>query len=201
MVHICLPHNAFCIFSNFMDKEKAVSLLHGEIKNNNLRKHCYAVAAVMKKLADHFNEDKDLWEITGLVHDIDYEKYPKKHPLVGLEILKKENYSKEIIDAVAAHAWGYCDGMPEPKNNLEWSLYCCDELTGLIVACALVRPDKKLCSVDVASIQKKWNQKAFAAGVNRSQIQKCEEKLKINLEEFIKIALTSMQEIHASLGL
>lgn len=184
-----------------MNKDEAVNSLHSNIESVNLRKHCYAVAAVLKALAKHFNADENLWEITGLVHDLDYEKDPKGHPIGGIEILKKENYSKETIDAVAAHAWGYHEGLPQPKNDLEWSLYCCDELTGLIVACALVRPDKKLTSVDVSSIQKKWNSKSFAAGVDRKQIEMCEEKLGIKLPEFVKIALEAMQGIHESLGL
>jgi putative nucleotidyltransferase with HDIG domain len=128
-------------------KEEALKLLHSNMQSVNLRKHCYSVAAVMRALAKHFGENEDLWEITGLVHDIDYEKDPKTHPMEGLKILKKEAYSKEIIDAVAAHAWGYHEGLPKPKNKMEWSLYCCDELTGLVVACALVRPDKKLSSL------------------------------------------------------
>lgn len=184
-----------------MNKKQTIDLLHSNIENKNLRKHCYAVAAVMKSLASYFNEDEDLWEITGLVHDIDYEKYPEKHPLEGLKILEEENYPKEIIEAVAAHAWGYHEGLPEPKNKMEWSLYSCDELTGLIVACTLVRPSRKIGDVTVQNILDKWNSKSFAAGVKRSQIENCEDKLGIKLEDFIKIALSSMQEIHDDLGL
>lgn len=184
-----------------MNKDKSLSLLSSYIDNKNLRKHCCAVASVMRALARYFKEDENLWEITGLIHDIDYEEYPDKHPLEGLKILEQKNYSKEIIEAVAAHAWGYREGLPQPKNNMEWSLYCCDELTGLIVACALVRPNRKLSSVDVAAIQKKWNQKAFAAGVDRSQIENCEKELGIPLSEFIEIALKAMQGISSELGL
>lgn len=141
-------------------KEKALELLHSKMQSLNLRKHCYAVGAVMLALAHRFklsdNEGK-IWEITGLVHDIDYEEFPKNHPQEGLKVLESENYPEEVIKAVSSHAWGYHKDSPEPKTKMEWSLYCCDELTGLIVACALVRPDKKLVSVDVASVQKKWN--------------------------------------------
>jgi len=155
----------------------------------------------MESLALHFNEDENLWGIAGLVHDIDYEMFPDTHPVEGIKILKEEKFPEEIIDAVSAHAWGYHDGLPKPKNKMEWSLYSCDELTGLIVACALVRPDKKLESVDVASIQKKWSQKSFAAGVNRSQIENCEKELGIPLPEFIGISLKAMQGISEELGL
>jgi putative nucleotidyltransferase with HDIG domain len=182
-------------------REKALELLHSNMQNVNLRKHCYAVEAVMVALAQYFNKDKELWGLAGLVHDIDYEKFPKTHPVSGIELLKKENYPKEVIDAVAAHGWGYQDNLPKPANKMEWSLYCCDELTGLIVACALVRPDKKLASVTVDSVLKKWNQKTFAAGVDRSQIENCEKELEIPLSKFIEIALNSMQGISKELGL
>jgi uncharacterized protein len=184
-----------------ISKDQAIELLHSQMQSVNLRKHCYSVAAVMQALAKHFGEDENLWEIAGLVHDLDYEKFPETHPVHGLEVLEKEGYPKEIIDAVAAHGWGYHEGLPKPSNKMEWSLYSCDELTGLIVACALVRPDKSLGSVDVASVQKKWGQKSFAAGVNRSQIENCEKELGIPLPEFIGIALKAMQGIGDILGL
>ena len=184
-----------------ISKDQAVNLLHSQMQSANLRKHCYSVGAVMRALAKRFGEDEDIWEVAGLIHDLDYEKYPETHPLEGLKILEKENYSKEIVEAVAAHGWGYHEGLPRPKNKIEWSLYSCDELTGLIVACALVRPDKKLDSVNVASIQKKWGQKSFAAGVNRSQIENCEKELGIPLPEFIGISLKAMQGIGDILGL
>lgn len=184
-----------------MNKDKAIDLLNNNIGNINLRKHCYAVAAVMKSLASHFDEDENLWEISGLVHDIDYEKYPEKHPLEGLKILQKENFPQEIIEAVAAHAWGYHDNTLEPRNKMEWSLYCCDELTGFIVAVTLVRPERKISLVTVDNVLSKWNSKSFAAGVNRKQIEMCEEKLGIKLVDFIEISLKAMQNINESLGL
>ena len=184
-----------------MTKEEAKVLLHKYIGNKNLRRHCYAVASVMKSLAGHFGGDGQLWEITGIVHDLDYEKYPKDHPLVALKILKQENYPQEIIEAVAAHAWKYREGLPEPKNKMEWSLYCCDELTGLIVAVTLVRPEKDISSVSVDNILGKWGSKSFAAGVNRKQIEMCETKLDIKLPAFIGITLKAMQKIQPELGL
>ena len=182
-------------------RDKALELLHSNMQSQNLRKHCYSVGAVMRAFAKHFGENEAMWEIAGIVHDVDYEKFPDNHPIEGIEILKKENYPVEIVEAVAAHGWGYHEGLPKPKNIMEWSLYCCDELTGLIVACALVRPDKKLSSVDLDSVQKKWNQKSFAAGVERSQIENCEKELGIPLPEFIQIALSAMQDISKELGL
>jgi len=187
-----------------MTREQALELLHSKMQNQNLRRHCYAVGAVMKMLAKHFNENEEEWEITGLLHDMDYEitkDNPKEHTKLAIEWLNETDVSQEVKDAILAHGWGYVEGNPEPSNNMEWSIYCCDELTGLIVACALVKPSKKLSDVTVDSVKNKWNQKAFAAGVDRKQIEKCEEKLNIPLDEFIKIALTSMQEIHEELGL
>lgn len=184
-----------------INREKALEILNKNIQNQNLRRHCYAVAAVMKSLAQYFKEDENLWEITGIVHDLDYEKHPDKHPLEAVKLLEEENFSEEIINAVRAHAWNYKEGIPEPQSKMEWSLYCCDELTGFIVACALVRPEKQLASVTVESILKKFPQKAFAAAVKREQIGMCEEKLGISLEEFVKITLSSMQSIAPELGL
>jgi len=184
-----------------VQKSEAIELLHSQMQSQNLRKHCLSVAAVMRSLAKHFGEDEDLWEVAGIIHDADYEKYPEKHPSVLIEELEKRKEDPELIAAIRAHAWGYRDGLPKPETKMEWSLYTCDELTGLIVACALVRPDKKLASVDVASVQRKWKQKSFAAGVDRAQIEMCEKELGIKLEDFIGIALKAMQGISSELGL
>lgn len=182
-----------------ISRKKALEFLHKNMQSTNLRRHCYAVEAVMKSLARHFKEDEEKWGIAGLIHDADYE-ISKEHPKIVLEWLKDKS-EKKIYDAVASHAWKYVDFAPEPKTKMDWSLYCCDDLTGLIVAVALVRPDRKLSSVTVESILKKWNQKSFAAGVDRKQIGLCEEKLKIPLREFIDIALEAMQKISDDLGL
>uniref|UniRef100_A0A7C4R4I9 Lysine--tRNA ligase n=1 Tax=candidate division CPR3 bacterium TaxID=2268181 RepID=A0A7C4R4I9_UNCC3 len=187
-----------------ISREEAWKLLTTYIKNQNLRKHCLAVEAAMRNLAKYFNQDEDLWGIAGLIHDIDYETTKdnsSKHSLLAVDWLKKIDVDSRIIQAVAAHAWGYIKGAPEPKNKLEWSLYCSDDLTGLIVAVALVRPDKKLLSVTIDSVMKKWDSKNFAAGVNRDQIALCEEKLGIKLPEFIGIVLSAMQGICKELGL
>ncbi|OGM12989.1 hypothetical protein A3A76_01380 [Candidatus Woesebacteria bacterium RIFCSPLOWO2_01_FULL_39_23] len=187
-----------------MTREKALKLLHAHMQNQNLRRHCYAVGAVIKALAKHFSANEGLWEVVGLLHDGDYEVTkgtPELHTLKMVEWLKKEDVKdKEILEAILSHNFSHT-GQNSPKNMLEWSLYCCDELTGLIVAVALVKPDKKLASVSVDSILNKWKQKSFAGGVKREQIEECEERLAIPLREFIEIALTSMQEIHEDLGL
>ncbi|KKR43056.1 MAG: HDIG domain protein [Microgenomates group bacterium GW2011_GWC1_41_20] len=187
-----------------MNKKEAIDLLHSKVKNLNLRKHCYAVAAVMKSLANHFGEDEELWETVGLLHDADYEETksdPQKHTILLTEWLKeKGEVSPEILSAILSHNYAHT-GQNPPKNNLEWSLYCCDELTGFIVAVTLVRPEKDISKVSVENILSKWNSKSFAAGVKREQIEMCKEKLGIKLSEFVEIALRAMQEIHEDLGL
>ena len=190
-----------------ISREEALQIVSSQTESKNLVKHMLAVEAAMGGLAKHFNEDENLWKTIGLIHDADYEKYPDKHPLHLIEQLEekfKNNLGPQeqaTISAIRAHAWGYNGLEQEPKGNLEWSLYCCDELTGLIVAVALVKPDKKLASVTVESVKKKWPEKSFAAGVKREQIAECETRLGIPLDEFIQIALTAMQGIAQDLGL
>jgi len=187
-----------------MIKEAALELLHSKMQSQNLRKHCCAVAAVMKDLAKHFGEDEAKWEVIGLLHDGDYEETkptPEKHTILMTEWLKEIGETdKETLEAILSHNFAHT-GQNPPKNKLEWSLYSCDELTGLIVAVTLVRPEKKISKVTVENILSKWNQKSFAAGVKREQIAECEEKLGIKLNDFIAIALTAMQNISGELGL
>ena len=194
-----------------MTRKKALDLLHENMKNINLRRHCYAVEEVMGALYERFEDgdkrqaEKNKWMISGLLHDADYELTKetagKEHTKHVLRWLKQLDAETDVRDAVASHAWNYVDGAPEPKGIMSWALYCCDELTGLIVAVALVKPDKKLASVTVDSVLRKWKSKSFAAGVNRKQIEECEDRLDIPLREFIEIAIKAMQSIHEDLGL
>lgn len=184
-----------------MNREEAFSLVTSWTQNKNLVKHMLAVEAAMGALAKYFREDEEKWKILGLVHDADYEKYPDKHPMVLVEELENKGEDKDLVEAIKAHAWGYREGISEPKNKMEWSIYCCDELTGFIVAVTLVRPDKKISNVTTENILKKWNEKSFAKGVHREQIELCEDKLGIKLNDFIQIVLNSMQAISLDLGL
>jgi predicted hydrolase (HD superfamily) len=199
-----------------MTRQKALDLLHKHMQSTNLRRHCYAVEAVMRALYRRFEGDEsssakasadkeDIWGIVGLLHDGDYEETkptPELHTLKMAEWLKnsKEEVKKEIIDAILTHNYSHT-GQNMPKSKLEWSLYCCDELTGLIVAVALVKPDKRLASVSVDSILKKWDSLSFAAGVDRKQIEECTPRLGLPLREFVEIALNAMQGISQELGL
>lgn len=184
-----------------MTRDEAYQLVTSWTKNKNLIKHMLAVEAAMGSLAKHFKENIDTWRTLGLIHDADYDKYPDKHPMVLIKKLEEKKEDPELINAIKAHAWGYREDLPEPKTNMEWSIYCSDELTGFIVAVTLVRPDKKLKAVTVENILKKWPEKSFAKGVHREQIELCEEKLGIKLVDFIQIVLSSMQEISNDLGL
>lgn len=184
-------------------KEEALELLHSKLQSVNLRKHCYAVAAVMKALAKHFNENEDMWEIVGLLHDGDYE-FTKADPgnhakLMASWVRELGETDNELLTGIESHGWFHEGKLPATK--MQWSLFCCDELTGLITAVTLVRPDKKLASVTVENILSKWKSKSFAAGVKREDIEKCEKELGIKLPLFIEIALNAMKSIADQLEL
>lgn len=188
-------------------REQALKLLHENMQSVNLRRHCLAVEAVMTAIAEALKvpeAQREKWGIVGLLHDGDYEKTkenPEQHTLQMVEWLKKLGETDtEILSAILSHNYAHT-GQNSPSNKLEWALYSCDELTGLIIAVALVRPDKRLASVTVDSVMKKWDEKAFAAGVHREQIAECEQYLGIPLREFIGIALAAMQSISEELGL
>lgn len=183
-----------------MTREEALNKVKQYIKNKNLIKHMLATEAIMRALAKKFNEDEEKWGITGLLHDIDYElteKEPEKHSLVAEELLKNDNLSEEIIDAIKAH--NEIHGLPR-ETPLAKALYAVDPLTGLIVAAALVHPEKKLAPLDVNFILNRFKEKSFARGANREQIKSCEE-LGLTLEEFIEIGLNAMKAISVDLGL
>jgi hypothetical protein len=185
-------------------RDQAWKLLTEKMQSQNLRRHCLAVEAVMQALAQHFKADVEEWGIVGLLHDGDYElskDTPAKHTILMHQWLTEMGETDpEILSAILSHNYAHTE-QNAPANQLEWSLYCCDELTGLIVAVALVMPDKKLASVTPEAVMKKWSQKSFAAGAHREQIAMCEEKLGIPLPEFITLSLSAMQSISSELGL
>lgn len=184
-----------------MRKEEALNLLKENIKTPNLVKHSLAVGAIMRGLAEKFQEDKEKWEICGLLHDIDYEKTkndPKNHSLIGAEMLKNLGVDEEIVEAVKTHNEAH--GI-EPKSLMAKALYVADPLSGLIVAATLVLPSKKIKDLTVENVLNRFKEKSFARGANRDIIKKCEEYLKISLKDFIEIALKAMKEIGEELGL
>ncbi|MDD3625851.1 MAG: HDIG domain-containing protein [bacterium] len=180
------------------DLNQAEELVQSRIKNKNLLKHMYAVQASMKALAKELKEDEELWELVGLVHDVDYEETmntPEKHGEIGVEILKEAGYPPEVTDAVLAHV-----GNVERDTNLKKAIFAVDSLTGLIVACALIKPEKKIDLIETDFVIKKMGEKKFAAGANRESIKACSE-LGFSLEQFIDITLTAMKSISGQLGL
>jgi len=185
-----------------MNREKALELLKKYIKNENLIKHCIASEAVMKALAKKLNTDIEKWGIAGLIHDIDVELTEndiKNHTHKAEEILKENNFPSDIIEAVKMHNPQAWNGIVS-ENPFHIALRSGETITGLIIATALVYPDKKLQSVKVSSILKRMKDKRFAAGVNREIIKEC-EKLGMKLEEFTELSLKAMQEISSELGL
>jgi predicted hydrolase (HD superfamily) len=187
-----------------MNRSQAIELLEKSTQSPNLRKHMLAVAACMKGLANYFGEDENMWEVTGIVHDADYEMFknePKKHPSAVFAMLEKAGAEPATIQAVRSHAWGWREDLPKPETKLDWSLFCADELAGFITAVTLVQPSKKIADVTVESVQKKWNKKDFAKGVFRKNIEYCEPELGIRLPDFIGICLQAMQSQHQVLGL
>jgi putative nucleotidyltransferase with HDIG domain len=184
-----------------ISKDEALKILKENISNENLRKHHYAVAAAMRALAQELGGDPDKWEIVGLLHDADYEETkddPERHAVVIAEQLEERGISEDIVRAIKAHNYERLD--IAPQTEMEWSLITCDDLTGLIVAVALVHPTK-LDGVSVESVMKKFDSKSFASGADRERIQLCEEKLNVPLEEFVGIVLDAMKDRSDRLGL
>jgi predicted hydrolase (HD superfamily) len=188
-----------------MKREEAIKTIDGLVKSKNIRSHCLAAEAAMASLFDYFKKKgkidvgtKEEWGIVGLLHDADYEatnKSLEKHTELVTEKITGIA-SQEIIDAVRGHA-----NKTERKTMMAKSIYAADELTGLIVAAALVRPDKKLAGLTVESVLKRFKEPSFAKGANRDQIQTCETELGVPLPEFTEIVLGSMKKISKELGL
>lgn len=181
-------------------RQEALALLKEYNKKEGLIKHALAVEAAMRYCARKRGADEEKWGVIGLVHDLDYEQFPDQHCRKTEEILTSGNWPAEYIRAVLAHGWGICTDI-EPQNEMEKVLYAIDELTGLIVATALVRPSKSLMDLKAKSVKKKWKDKAFAAGANRDVIQKGAEMLGMELSELITDVIMGMREVADELGL
>ena len=181
-------------------REEAYQLLVEYNKGDSLIKHALAVEGVMRYFARKRGQDEEKWGVIGLVHDLDYEKFPEEHCHKSEEILKEKDWPEEYIRAVVSHGWGLCSEV-EPQTELEKVLYAIDELTGLVVTTALVRPSKSVMDVKVKSVKKKWKDKRFAAGVDRSIIEKGAQMLGMEVSDLIADTLAGMQEIAEEIGL
>lgn len=180
-------------------REEAFALLKA-YNGDALVTHGLAVEGTMRYMARKAGEDEEIWGITGLLHDLDYEKFPEQHCHKTAEILREKGYSEEIIRAIMSHGWGICTDL-EPQSTMEKTLYAVDELTGLITACALVRPSRSVMDLELSSAKNKFKDKAFAAGASREIIQKGAEMLGVSIDELIVDVITAMREIAPSLGL
>ncbi|MCS6908144.1 MAG: HDIG domain-containing protein [Anaerolineales bacterium] len=182
-----------------MNREQALEIVREYVKNENLIRHMIAVEAAMRYYAEKFNEDPEKWGIAGLLHDFDYEIHPTldAHPQEGAPILRAKGVPEEIVRAILSHA----DHTGVPRVSLmEKALYACDEITGLVIAVALVRPSRSLDDLEVSSVKKKWKDKAFAAGANRAEIEKGAQELGIDLWEHVGNVILAMRRVAKDLG-
>ncbi len=182
-----------------MNREESWKLLCEWTESDSLRKHMLAVEAAMRAYARAFGEDEEKWGITGLLHDMDYEKYPTpaEHPITGVRELAGRGYPEDVLEAIKGHA----DYLGTPRDTLlARTLYAVDELSGFVVACALVRPEG-LYGLKAKSVRKKMKQKSFAASVNREDITRGAEELGVDLNEHIDFVVAALRERSDALGL
>jgi putative nucleotidyltransferase with HDIG domain len=186
-----------------MNREEAWAIVTEYTASDSLRKHMLSVEAAMRAYAPRFNGDVELWGVVGLLHDFDYERYPdvaaQGHPMMGSTILRERGVSEDIIRAILSHATEVTG--VERETDMEKTLYAVDELTGLITATALVRPNKNIADVKISSVRKKWKDKAFAAAVDRKEIEHAAADLGVPLDEHIGVVLQAMQAIAPALSL
>lgn len=185
---------------NTPTRKEAIALLKEFNINESLVKHALAVEGTMRYIARKHNEDEDKWGIIGLIHDLDYEKFPEQHCIKTKEILEERGWPEEYIRAAISHGWGICVDV-EPQSLLEKTLYAIDELTGFITACVLVRPSKSVMDLKPKSVRKKWKQKHFAAGVDREIIEKGAQILGVELNDLITDVIMGMREVADEIGL
>ena len=181
-------------------RETAFELFKKYNKSESLLKHALSVESVMRYMASKNREDEEKWGIVGLIHDLDYEMYPDQHCIMTEKILKENNWPEEYIRAVLSHGWGLASDV-QPITLLEKTIYAVDELTGLVATSALVRPSKSVLDMEARSVKKKWNDKKFAAGVDRSVIEKGAEMLGVSLDELITDCIMGMRSVAKEIGL
>ena len=181
-------------------REDALALLKTYNQSESLIKHAFAVEGVMRFMARKYGEDEEVWGIVGLIHDLDYEQFPDQHCKKTEAILKENNWPDDLIRAVVSHGWGICSDV-KPETDMEKVLFAIDELTGLVATSALVRPTKSVMDMKVKSVKKKWKDKRFAAGVDRSIIQTGADMLGVELGDLITDTIQGMREVADEIGL
>jgi predicted hydrolase (HD superfamily) len=182
------------------DRAAALDLFKKYNKSESLLKHALSVEGVMRFMAEKSGEDSEKWGIIGLIHDLDYEMYPDQHCTMSEKILNENGWPEEYTRAVVSHGWGIVSDT-EPLTLLEKTLFAMDELTGLVTTSALVRPSRSVLDMEAKSVKKKWNDKKFAAGVDRSVIEKGAQMLGVSLDELIADCISGMRTVAAEIGL
>jgi putative nucleotidyltransferase with HDIG domain len=181
-------------------REEALKLFKQYNASESLTKHAFAVEGVMRYMARKYGEDQEKWGIVGLVHDLDYEQFPEQHCIKTREILEEAGWPEEYIRAIMSHGWEIATDT-KPESLMEKVLYAIDELTGLVVTSALVRPSRSVLDMQAKSVKKKWKDKRFAAGVDRVVIEKGAAMLNIELTELITDTIMGMREVAEEIGL
>ena len=176
-----------------MEREKAIALLKKYNNEEFHLRHAFTVEQVMKYFARENGEDEEFWGLVGLLHDVDYEKYPEEHCKKAPELLKEIDASEEMVHAICSHAYGICSDV-KPEHQMEKILFAADELTGLIWAAAKMRPSQSTKDMEVSSLKKKFKDKQFAAGCSRETIAKGAEQLGWELNELLKKTILAMRE-------
>ncbi|MCX5648074.1 MAG: HDIG domain-containing protein [Planctomycetota bacterium] len=186
--------------ANVPTRDEAMALVKEFNKSEGLIKHALAVEAVMRYMARKRGQDEETWGVVGLIHDLDYERFPDQHCKKTEEILRERGWPEGLVRAVVSHGYGLCTDV-EPQTEMEKVLYAIDELTGLVVATALVRPSRSVMDMAAKSVRKKWKDKAFAAGVNRAVIEDGARRLGMDLSDLITDTILGMREAAEELGL
>lgn len=181
-------------------REEAIELFRKYNASDSLYRHALSVEAVMRYMARKHGEDEEKWGVIGLIHDLDYEMYPDQHCTMTEKILREEGWPEEYIRAVISHGYGMCSDT-EPQSLLEKTLFAIDELTGLVTTSALVRPSRSVLDMEARSVRKKWNDRKFAAGVDRGVIEKGAAMLGVDLNDLISDTIMGMREAAEEIGL
>ncbi|MEW6670178.1 MAG: HD domain-containing protein [Thermodesulfobacteriota bacterium] len=181
-------------------RQQALDLLLHYNKSESLIRHALAVEGVMRYCARKRGADEEKWGVIGLIHDLDYERFPDAHCQKTGEILREKNWPQDYVRAAVSHSWGICSDI-EPQSELERVLYAVDELTGLVATSALVRPSRSVLDMTAQSVKKKWKDRRFAAGVDRTIIERGAQRLGMELTDLITDTIMGMRDVAGEIGL
>jgi putative nucleotidyltransferase with HDIG domain len=183
-----------------MNRDEAIALWRKYNDEDSLYRHALSVEAAMRHFARKFGQDEDFWGIVGILHDVDYQRFPEEHLVHARTMLEEEGADEAVIHAVLSHGWGLCSDV-EPASKMEKVLFAVDELTGFIAACAYVRPSRSVLDMETRSVRKKWGSANFAAGVNRGVIEKGAAMLEMPLDELIGETILALRSAAEDVGL